>query len=242
MIIIPYSNMRNWLTFILIAVLLALGTAPVAEAGRGCCSWHGGQNYCDTDSGRWVCRDGTYSPTCRCSYIPPKPKVDSCSIQGLYDQYVSRKAKGESMAGLSTKSWWKKCPQSVRQEVYDRIHKSVQIPTTNSSKDNAFSKKQDCQKLISSIKQKLKDTNSYPVDGGFGWFSILDKVFYSEDRNSCLYTTNIYGFYEGKTVMSYGLYDGLSDEIIKIVNMDGTKAENDQRITDFFQVLESLGG
>ena len=34
-------------------------------AGRGCCSHHGGQAYCS--SGRWVCKDGTYSPTCTCS-------------------------------------------------------------------------------------------------------------------------------------------------------------------------------
>lgn len=34
-------------------------------AGRGCCSHHGGQAYCS--NGRWVCRDGTYSPTCTCS-------------------------------------------------------------------------------------------------------------------------------------------------------------------------------
>lgn len=43
------------------------------EAKQGCCSWHGGVAYCDTSTGRYVCNDGTYSPTCRCAYIPPKP-------------------------------------------------------------------------------------------------------------------------------------------------------------------------
>lgn len=38
-------------------------------AGRGCCSWHGGQSYCDTSVGRWVCADGTYSPSCTCTRI-----------------------------------------------------------------------------------------------------------------------------------------------------------------------------
>jgi len=42
-----------------------------AEAKRGCCSWHGGVSYCDTSVGRYVCNDGTYSPTCRCAYLPP---------------------------------------------------------------------------------------------------------------------------------------------------------------------------
>lgn len=44
-------------------------------AGKGCCSWHGGQAYCDTSVGRWVCNDGTYSPSCGCAYIPPKLKT-----------------------------------------------------------------------------------------------------------------------------------------------------------------------
>ena len=35
------------------------------SAGRGCCSHHGGQAYCS--NGRWVCKDGSYSPTCTCS-------------------------------------------------------------------------------------------------------------------------------------------------------------------------------
>lgn len=43
------------------------------DAARGCCSWHGGQSYCDTSVGRWVCVDGTYSPSCGCTYIPPAP-------------------------------------------------------------------------------------------------------------------------------------------------------------------------
>ncbi|QJT08977.1 hypothetical protein [Oceanidesulfovibrio marinus] len=33
-------------------------------AGRGCCSWHGGQ--CGCENGRVKCCDGTLSPTCRC--------------------------------------------------------------------------------------------------------------------------------------------------------------------------------
>ena len=32
---------------------------------RGCCSWHGGVAGCS--SGRIVCSDGTYSPSCTCN-------------------------------------------------------------------------------------------------------------------------------------------------------------------------------
>lgn len=51
-------------------VLFLLSVLPV-YAGRGCCSWHGGQSYCDSNTGRWVCADGTYSPSCTCGYVAP---------------------------------------------------------------------------------------------------------------------------------------------------------------------------
>jgi len=38
----------------------------VVDAKRGCCSWHGGVSHC-AENGRYVCNDGTYSPTCTCA-------------------------------------------------------------------------------------------------------------------------------------------------------------------------------
>lgn len=35
-------------------------------AKQGCCSHHGGINYCDS-SGYYICNDGTKSPTCKCN-------------------------------------------------------------------------------------------------------------------------------------------------------------------------------
>lgn len=52
--------------------LVIISWPTFSEAGQGCCSWHGGQSYCDTSVGRWVCNDGTYSPSCGCTYIAPK--------------------------------------------------------------------------------------------------------------------------------------------------------------------------
>ena len=58
---------------LLLAILLvcfsSLSTHKV-EATRGCCSWHGGVSYCDSSAGRYVCNDGTYSPSCGCAYSP----------------------------------------------------------------------------------------------------------------------------------------------------------------------------
>lgn len=37
----------------------------ILEAGRGCCSRHGGMSG-QCNNGRVVCRDGSISPSCRC--------------------------------------------------------------------------------------------------------------------------------------------------------------------------------
>lgn len=53
------------LAFILaiFGVLVIHGTA---SAKSGCCSWHGGVNYCGTN-GYYICNDGSQSPSCTCS-------------------------------------------------------------------------------------------------------------------------------------------------------------------------------
>lgn len=56
--------MKKVVIVLLISILMFIGIQKVS-AGRGCCSHHGGQSYCS--NGRWVCNDGTYSPTCTCS-------------------------------------------------------------------------------------------------------------------------------------------------------------------------------
>lgn len=66
-------------TGFLAITLLIQGANPVL-ARRGCCSWHGGVSHCDTSVGRYVCNDGTYSPSCGCAYIPPKPKATTKPI------------------------------------------------------------------------------------------------------------------------------------------------------------------
>jgi len=61
---------------ILIAVLVVYSTFMASRASlakSGCCSWHGGVSYCDSSVGRYVCNDGSYSPTCDCYYSAPAP-------------------------------------------------------------------------------------------------------------------------------------------------------------------------
>lgn len=38
----------------------------IEQARRGCCSWHDGVCGCDSNVGRLICCDGTYSPSCGC--------------------------------------------------------------------------------------------------------------------------------------------------------------------------------
>lgn len=56
-----------------------------AVARSGCCSHHGGPKSCDSRSGRMICMDGRYSPSCTCADMPysasdpvyiPKPKIN----------------------------------------------------------------------------------------------------------------------------------------------------------------------
>ena len=61
--------MKDICLTIIVGIFLFNINMPVTYASRGCCSHHGGQNYCDTAVGKWVCKDGTYSPSCTCQKI-----------------------------------------------------------------------------------------------------------------------------------------------------------------------------
>ena len=51
----------------ILLIFLMLLFPILAYAQSGCCSWHGGVDYCDRSEGKIVCNDGSYSPSCRCS-------------------------------------------------------------------------------------------------------------------------------------------------------------------------------
>ena len=51
--------------YILLGIIFLLIPLFV-HAKSGCCSWHGGVSYC-AENGRYVCNDGTYSPSCTCT-------------------------------------------------------------------------------------------------------------------------------------------------------------------------------
>jgi hypothetical protein len=97
---------------------LAIITTP-AEARSGCCSHHGGVCGCG------CCDGSSLSATCA-PYYPecsaPSPAAsyrtaNTCTVDSLYAVYMAHKARGEKMSGLSSKTWWNKCPLSVRKAV-----------------------------------------------------------------------------------------------------------------------------
>lgn len=54
--------MKQILSILIISVFFI----PInINAARGCCSWHGGVDYCG-DGGYYICNDGTQSPSCTC--------------------------------------------------------------------------------------------------------------------------------------------------------------------------------
>lgn len=57
----------NKLVLFLVFLSLLIFSPSTIFAQQGCCSWHNGISHCDSSSGRYVCNDGSYSPTCKCT-------------------------------------------------------------------------------------------------------------------------------------------------------------------------------
>lgn len=63
--------MKAGFQIILPALIIFLFSTASVLAKSGCCSHHNGVSGCDTSTGRQVCNDGTYSPSCMCAYVAP---------------------------------------------------------------------------------------------------------------------------------------------------------------------------
>jgi len=112
---------------LIISSMILLLIWQQAFSRSGCCSWHGGVNHCDSSSGRIVCNDGTYSPTCMCEpnsnnpafsvpvpssapqpqtepeYQPqPQPQTQSQSQSQSYNE--DKPALGKAMATCSARN------------------------------------------------------------------------------------------------------------------------------------------
>ena len=94
---------------------------PGNTASDGC-------HYCRTNCSSWGevygsrhCHGG-YSPSYSYpTYQRTVPYHETCSTQSLYDKYTYEKARGTELSNLNSKSWWIRCPLSVRQAAYRRV-------------------------------------------------------------------------------------------------------------------------
>ena len=71
--LIKHRKFLQLLSLLVIIICSLLFLINDVDAKRGCCSWHGGVSHCDSSVGRYVCNDGTYSPSCTCGVINPVP-------------------------------------------------------------------------------------------------------------------------------------------------------------------------
>lgn len=74
-----------------ILIVMLFLTPTIVNAGRGCCSHHGGQSYCGSNE-RWICSDGWQS-SCSCY----KTDYDSSSTnQNIGSDYLSSDSTDDS--------------------------------------------------------------------------------------------------------------------------------------------------
>jgi hypothetical protein len=61
-----FKNSESAISIQNLKLEIATSNTEQKVARSGCCSWHGG--VCDCISGRVVCCDGTFSPSCTCHH------------------------------------------------------------------------------------------------------------------------------------------------------------------------------
>lgn len=78
---IPTFKFHSKIKFKIILILLTWILLPSdINALQGCCSKHGGIDYCDENIGKYICIDGTESPSCECNYTPAVQNVNPINL------------------------------------------------------------------------------------------------------------------------------------------------------------------
>lgn|GEM_PF-2565568 len=96
---------HNRIIFVFLTSIAILLFFPIeSSAKRGCCSWHGGVARCDSNVGRLVCHDGSYSPSCICAVSPSKAVKHSIPTA---DKFVEESTKTKEALGEFKKAFHK---------------------------------------------------------------------------------------------------------------------------------------
>ncbi|MFZ2193722.1 MAG: hypothetical protein WAV31_05755 [Candidatus Moraniibacteriota bacterium] len=150
-----------FITVLLLAVFL-FSTTP-ANATSGCCSWHGGVSHCDTSVGKYVCNDGSYSPSCGCTYIPPKPKpapiVPKTPVKTTQPQNSNNSAISQLVESTATEN-------------------ASKLQELQKENDNLKDDKNNLQSTIANLNKEKADDNSFGGGFLFGAVSIGGLAWY----------------------------------------------------------------
>lgn len=78
---IPTFKFHSKIKLKIILILLTWILLPSdINALQGCCSKHGGIDYCDENIGKYICIDGTESPSCECNYTPTVQNINPINL------------------------------------------------------------------------------------------------------------------------------------------------------------------
>jgi len=116
---------------------------------------------------------------------------------------------------------------------------------SNSTKNSLFENRLKCDSLKEQIKKDAidKESNSAFIENngeGNTWiYEELDDVFYSQQRQSCLYIIKMKYSKESPIDMHYSLYDYFTGTHVAQGSY-GKKDEDDYRIKEFWQTVTEL--
>ena len=169
--------MKKKLVFLLILCLLLVTDV---YAGRGCCSSHGGVVGC-SPSGRQVCADGTYSPSCTCTPSTPSVPADvyGCTdkkaknydseatkddVSCLYQKKVEGKKKIPYVVQYQEDSTLKENEKIVIQKGIDGTKKVYYLITYDENNRETGREVDHEEVLVPSVAQVVKVNHVYDYD------------------------------------------------------------------------------
>ena len=178
-------------------------------AGRGCCSHHGGQAYCS--DGRWVCNDGTYSPTCTCSggssssgssYY--KKSVRTTTVKKIYGCTNSNAINYSSNANVSDGSCrFERIETSIEKYGYE----TVNVGDKTGEKKEVITQGKDGEKKI--VKRIITNELGEEVST-----ELISEEIIKEPTNEVIKYVKTENFTMSKDILNEKAYDGQSNNII----------------------------
>jgi len=220
--------------FIMLCSLACLPTLVLAW--RWCCSWHGWQSYC-ADNGRWVCNDGTYSPSCTCT--PPQKTITYTYWTTTNNSFdITKQIKLWTTTTTKTLTNDEKCNKKYPWTIYRSSDNRCACPW-DTKWTSSWSKENNCTKTTQKkqvIKEQPKESEDEKCNKKYPWTiyrasdnrcacpwdskwtstwskgNHCNKVVYNNTYNS-YYGNNNYGYYNGYNDYNnnYDYYNNYND-------------------------------